>query len=159
MATIDEIELSCYCINAINDIIIMWEVELISIVGQIKRLIFSYNTTRIDGVNALFCYIYFMLPHCSSGGKKLTIDIRQTNTVVIYNIDSTHAAACQDFHNISTNASNTKDGDTTTIQGVDSRLTKEELCSWELILHCIYYPLLGLQRKQVRKIIARWLSV
>ena len=61
--------------------------------------------------------------------KELSVDVRKTDTVVINNINSTHATACQYLHNITTDASNTKDSHPTTVQGINGRLTKEELGS------------------------------
>jgi hypothetical protein len=76
-------------------------------------------------VDTVFRHIHLVPPYAGDGSKDLAVDIRQADTVVVYDIYGSHTAAGQYLNDIATNASHAKDSDTGAVERVYSRLAQQ----------------------------------
>lgn len=129
MTTLDKVELGRDSVDTVHDIVVMGEVERIRVGGKIKRLIFPHMTTGIDVVDTILCHIHLMTSHTGDRSKDLAVDIRQTDLVIIYDIECANTATRQYLNDIATNASHAKDSDTGAVERVYSRLAQQQLCA------------------------------
>ena len=84
---------------------------------------------RIDVVDTVFRHIHLVPPYAGDSSEDLAVDIRQADTVVVYDIYGSHTAAGQYLNDIAANAPYTEDGNAGAVERVYSRLAQQQLCA------------------------------
>ena len=100
MATLDKVELGRDRVDTVYHIVVVGKIELISVGGEIERLIFPHMAPRIDVVDTVFRHIHLVPPYAGDSSEDLAVDIRQADTVVVYDIYGSHTAAGQYLNDI-----------------------------------------------------------
>ena len=91
LAFLYNIELGRYRVNSVNHIIVIAKVKGLGCFGKIEHLMFVDDAVRIDLMNSSLAYIDLAHTDSLVSCDKLSVDIGQTDVIVIDNIKGSDA--------------------------------------------------------------------
>ena len=97
-------------VDAVDNVVILREVDLIGIGRQIEHGMRRDAAAGIDGSDALGSHINLETAHIGGQRDDLPIDVRQGHRVVVKKVDGAHAAASQHLDGIAAHATHAEDG-------------------------------------------------
>ena len=107
----DELDLRRHGINRIDDVIIIFEMEFRTGFRQEKALVTMDDAIRVDVMDAFRHHLGFIAPDGLVGGDDLTVDIRETDGIIIHEVDRTDAGAREGLNCETADAADTEDDD------------------------------------------------
>ena len=104
----DESELRCNGINCINNIIILYEWELIFVFGKEEALVYTDIRIGIYLFHSFSHDICLVLSHCFSCGDYLAVEICKTDLVIVNKVEFIYTASHKSFADISAHTADTE---------------------------------------------------
>ena len=92
-----------------------------------------YHRGWANVLNPFRSSIYFILADGAPQGKQLPIQVRNTNFIIINQIQRTNAAACQRFYRITANTADAKHSNPALLKMLHDSFPIEQFCSRKLI--------------------------
>ena len=120
----DQFQLAGNGVNRIHDIIVLRKIKLMRGIRHIKRLICIDLDILIDVVQTLRRHIHLVFSNRAAQGNNLTVDIGQTNLVIVNQVNGADTAARQCFHGKSSDTANTEHGNASVCQSIHSVLSQ-----------------------------------
>ena len=103
-----QLDFTGHGIDCVHNIVILGKIELIRRIRHVKHFVGMDHGIRVDLQNPLFCHVYFIFSDGFASCNDLSVQIRQTNFIVIDQVKGSNAASGKRFYRIPADAANAK---------------------------------------------------